>query len=87
MNYIDDWLAVAQADKVNELAVFVKGILTYLGWLFNDKTDWVPSFTATVLGFLVDAEKHVVAVPRDKIQRIKALIGGSCRSDTETVIG
>ena len=74
INYIDDWLFSEKSAKVEGLVEFIKWILVILGWAWNEKSHWFPSFIVAFLGFLIDAEKFEVQVPEERRLRVRALL-------------
>ena len=74
LNYLDDFLWASHPSQAETLTLFVKDLLTSLGWKFNDKCMFTPSHQVEFLGMLVDSEKYWVTVPERKVQDIKQLV-------------
>ena len=74
LNYLDDFLWASHPRQSKALTTFVKDLLTSLGWKFNDKCVFTPSYQVEFLGMTIDTEKYWVTVPARKVDDIKQLV-------------
>ena len=74
LNYLDDFLWSCKPSQAHTLTIFVKDLLSSLGWKFNDKCVFTPSSKVEFLGMIVDSDKYWVTVPERKVHDIKQLV-------------
>lgn len=71
--YLDDILIMAETETLaNQHAQTTCNLLEALGFVINyQKSNLIPSKKMEFLGFLVDSQALTLALPRDKIRRVK----------------
>ena len=80
--YIDDGIAVgSDYDHTSKLCQLIKSTLVSAGFVLNtDKSKLYPSQCVKWLGFEIDLEKGCIAVPQDKIVKLKAYLANALAS-------
>jgi ribonuclease HI len=70
MNYLDDNLWCMRNHDKAQVVAFVKFFMPLLGFLYNEKCNWVPAVEAGFLGLIINTKEFAFKVAPDKLQEL-----------------
>ena len=85
LSYLDDFLWMAQPNKIAQTSAFAQWILPLLGWSLNQKCDFTPSTFKKFLGFYVDSEAMRLKAPFRKVRETSRMIRDTITTGAATV--
>ena len=80
MVYLDDGICSVQADRAETPSKFVQSSLQQAGFVAHSvKSQWIPSYQISWLGFDIDLLNGAIIVPSLKVEAIRNLVSSALR--------
>jgi hypothetical protein len=74
LNYLDDFMIVADMEHINECGMFASWLLRLLGWRISPKSQLIPSMEGVFLGIHINSNMYQYSVPILKLKRAHELV-------------